>query len=143
MKRLIIFLLLISSYSQASNIVGHWETIDENTGRADSVVTMQIIDGKLQGHISQMTDPEVPEGATCDKCSGDRKDAPLVGLVILTGFDCEARECRNGEILDPRSGKVYSSRLKLVDDNTLKVRGYIGTPLLGQSRTWKRATSEK
>lgn len=141
MKRFIVLLLIASNYTNASSIVGDWETIDENSGRADSVVTMQIIDGKLAGHISQMTDPDVGADAVCDMCEGERKNAPIVGLQILSGFDCKKDQCRNGKILDPRSGKVYSSRLKLIDENTLQVRGYIGTPLLGQSRIWKRSSN--
>lgn len=39
---------------------------------------------------------------------------------------------------DPNSGKTYSCKLKLVDADTLKVRGYIGISLIGRTETWKR-----
>ena len=45
-----------------------------------------------------------------------------------------------GEILDPNNGKVYKSKLKLVDNGAkLDVRGYIGVPMLGRTQTWIRA----
>ena len=45
-----------------------------------------------------------------------------------------------GEILDPNNGKVYKSKLKLVDNGArLDVRGYIGVPMIGRTQTWIRA----
>jgi len=43
-----------------------------------------------------------------------------------------------GTILDPKSGKVYDCSLSLEDENTLKVRGYLGFSILGRTQTWRR-----
>ena len=44
-----------------------------------------------------------------------------------------------GDILDPNNGKVYKSKMKLVDNGAkLDVRGYIGVPLLGRTQSWTR-----
>jgi uncharacterized protein (DUF2147 family) len=44
-----------------------------------------------------------------------------------------------GTILDPNNGKVYQSKATLTDDGKqLKLRGYIGMPLLGRTQTWLR-----
>ena len=44
-----------------------------------------------------------------------------------------------GEILDPDNGKIYRSKVRLIDDGKkLSVRGYIGVPALGRSQTWVR-----
>lgn len=141
MKKFILCIALLSANVLASPIVGKWQTIDEETGNVDSIVTIDIIDNKLQGRVSQLLDPTAPDNAVCEKCSGDLKDTPIVGLKILSGFDCKKRQCKNGKIVDPRSGKVYSSKLKLKNDNTLDVRGYIGSPMFGQSRIWTRVQS--
>ncbi|GIS21656.1 MAG: hypothetical protein CM15mP122_1620 [Bacteroidota bacterium] len=43
-----------------------------------------------------------------------------------------------GTILDPKSGKIYDCYISLEDDNTLKVRGFLGFSLLGRTQIWKR-----
>ena len=43
------------------------------------------------------------------------------------------------EILDPKNGKEYKCYIKLIDNNTLKLRGYIGISMFGRTAIWKRA----
>ena len=45
-------------------------------------------------------------------------------------------------VYDPDSGKTYKCKLKLIDHNTLEIRGYIGISLLGRSETWTRRTDQ-
>ena len=43
------------------------------------------------------------------------------------------------QILDPDDGKVYRSKLRLIQNGRqLSVRGYTGVPMLGRSQTWLR-----
>jgi len=73
------------------------------------------------------------------QCDGANKNAPVVRLVILSGLIKAGDEHVGGQILDPDSGKVYRSKLRLTDNGkTLSVRGYIGVPTLGRSQTWVR-----
>ncbi len=41
-----------------------------------------------------------------------------------------------GTILDPRNGDVYKATIALDTDRHLKLRGYIGLPIFGQTQTW-------
>ena len=44
-----------------------------------------------------------------------------------------------GEILDPKNGKVYKSKLSLHEGGRkLEVRGYVGVPMFGRSQVWLR-----
>jgi len=43
-----------------------------------------------------------------------------------------------GRIYNPESGKTYKCTLTLLDDNTLKLRGYKGISLLGGTEVWTR-----
>ena len=70
---------------------------------------------------------------------GANKDAPIVGLVILSGLKKDGDAYAGGQILDPDNGKLYSSKVQLSDGGKkLNVRGYIGVPMLGRSQTWVR-----
>jgi uncharacterized protein (DUF2147 family) len=47
-----------------------------------------------------------------------------------------------GWIYDPDSGKTYHANLSREGDDTLRLRGYIGVPLLGATQLWQRASAD-
>jgi uncharacterized protein (DUF2147 family) len=60
-------------------------------------------------------------------------------MVILTGLTKDGTNYVGGQILDPDNGKVYRSKIRLIDaGRKLDVRGYIGIPALGRSQVWLR-----
>ena len=139
MKKLLLFsftlFLSLSIYSQT--IFGKWHSFDEETHKIESVIEVYEKDGKAYAKILEITDPEKKD-AVCFKCKGERKDQPIVGMNILTGLKKKGDEWSGGKILDPKNGKEYKCYIKLLDDNTLKIRGYIGISLLGRTAIWKR-----
>jgi len=62
--------------------------------------------------------------------------------MILRGFkfDADDNNYADGNIYDPKNGKDYSCKMKLIDNNNLDVRGYIGISLLGRTTKWTRTT---
>jgi len=67
------------------------------------------------------------------------RDRPLTGLQLFQGFSYDGDgRWTGGTIYDPNSGKTYRCIITWVDENTLKVRGYIGVPMLGRTETWTR-----
>ena len=63
----------------------------------------------------------------------------LLGTVILKDFVFNGKDkWENGSIYDPNNGKTYSCHIKLKDNKTLEVRGYIGISLLGRTEIWTR-----
>lgn len=115
-------------------------SIDDEDGRPKSHIAITEDSGKLTGKVVKLLD-----GASiskCDKCSGAKKGQPILDMVILWDLSEKSKsEATGGTILDPANGKEYSCKIKLKDANTLEVRGYIGTPLLGRSQTWYRVNS--
>ena len=45
----------------------------------------------------------------------------------------------NGWIYSPDNGKTYRATLTLEKTNVLKLRGYVGVPLFGETQVWTRA----
>ena len=43
-----------------------------------------------------------------------------------------------GTLYDPNNGSTYSGTIKMRDDNTLDMRGYIGVEAIGRTDVWKR-----
>ncbi|MFD2567850.1 DUF2147 domain-containing protein [Pseudotenacibaculum haliotis] len=134
------FALLLSLTIHSQTIFGKWNSFDEETNKVESVIEVYEKDGKAYAKIIEITDPE-RKNATCFKCKGKRKDQPIVGMNILTGLKKKDDEWSGGKILDPKNGKEYKCYIKLLDDNTLKIRGYIGISLLGRTAIWKRVQS--
>ena len=64
---------------------------------------------------------------------------PLKGLENLRDFVYKGDNVwEDGKVYEPKSGNDYSCTMKLVDENTLEVRGYIGVSLFGRTDVWKR-----
>ena len=117
---------------------GLWKTIDDKTGRARGFVRIYEHDGELFGKIESSLSPEEAK-EVCHHCSGDRKDKPVIGMVILTGMKKSGEGYGGGEILDPDTGWVYRCKMRLAENGKkLILRGYLGVSLLGRSQTWVR-----
>ena len=133
---------LASSAARADNAspVGVWKNIDDVSGKSRALIQITETNGTLRGTVVKVfPGPEEDQTPKCGKCEGALKNAPIVGLTILSGLQKDGDEYTGGEILDPENGEVYSSNLQLIDGGRkLSVRGYIGVSLLGRSQTWIR-----
>lgn len=127
-----------NAHAAGDTPVGTWKTIDDATGKAKSLVAISETDGKLHGKVVKLFDPSKPN-PTCEKCEGERKDQPIMGMEILWGLKKDGDQWDGGQILDPENGKVYGAKLSMADHgDKLDVRGFIGFSLLGRTQTWIR-----
>jgi Uncharacterized protein conserved in bacteria (DUF2147) len=79
---------LFSIALKAQSCLGTWITIDDETGKKKSKVELYKKDGKLYGKIVYLYPREGrEENPKCKKCTGDRKDQPLIGLQIVRGLE--------------------------------------------------------
>lgn len=120
--------------------VGLWKSIDDKTNKPKALIRITENGGELQGRIEKLfIEPDAEKNPKCDQCSGTNKDQPIVGMTILSGLKKDGEEYTGGKILDPANGKLYNSKLSVIDNNKkLNVRGYIGAPLFGRTQTWVR-----
>lgn len=121
----------------STSIEGTWLT-----GNGEGLITITVTDDGPQGSIAGSAKPESEqEPNRKDALNPDPalRDRPLLGLGILGSFKADGSgRWKGGRIYDPDSGKTYKCKLKLVDANTLEVRGYLGISLLGRTETWTR-----
>ena len=127
----------MAAQAQVDKILGDWYTVDDKTGEQMSVVTIyQSTNGMYYGRIKQVLvgDPD----ALCVACTGDEKDKPVTGLVIIREFKEKDGKLVSGRVLDPDNGKWYYGKMYLKDGNLI-LRGSLDKAgVLGRSQTWKR-----
>ena len=128
--------MLVNSY-QINQIEGVWITQDDETGKKKSEVLLYKNEGKLYGKILNLL-LEEDKGKLCVNCKGENKNLAIEGMVIVEGLELNGKTWEEGTILDPKSGKTYSCYITFENNNTLKVRGYIGFSLLGRTQKWIR-----
>ena len=131
----------ITSICHAATPIGLWKTIDDETGKERSFVELRVVDGELTGVIKDIIPlPGDNPDQLCDKCKGELKDQPVVGMRIIWGLTEEDGEWSGGLVLDPKNGKIYKCKITPSEDGlSLEVRGYLGVSIFGRSQTWYKA----
>ena len=134
---------LASDPSDPSGIEGWWQSwdsllyiaVEQGEARvfAAGILNPSLVKGELVSWSLEepLTDLENPDP--------NLRSRSLLGLEV--GDDLRKEDLRKkgalwqGRIYDPRSGTWYKSRLSIVDGQ-LNIRGYIGMPMLGQTRVF-------
>lgn len=126
-----------ASVSLAKAPLGIWTTIDEKTGKKRSEIRLSMEHNELSGKIIRVY-PEAGDTGICKACPGKFKNQPIQGLNFLWGLKEDKHgSWHDGEILDPKSGKIYRAKMTQRGDK-LYVRGYVGLSLLGRTQIWVR-----
>jgi uncharacterized protein (DUF2147 family) len=135
-----LLLLAAPAWAQPPTPVGLWKNVDDASGQPTALIRITSEGRELKGRIEKLFNQAAGAPvAVCSQCSGALKDQPIVGLTILSGMQPQGPQYGGGQILDPGNGQTYRCTLELVDDGRkLKVRGYLGMPLLGRTQVWLR-----
>ncbi len=68
----------------------------------------------------------------------------LCGIEMINGFSSsDPGIWSSGSIYSPTEGKTYSAAMEVLDDGTLKLRGYVLLPLFGKTQIWTRETGNR
>ena len=140
-KSITLGLLFVTSIIFAqSSVIGKWKTIDDETGKAKSIIEIYEKSGKIYGKVIEILEV-AHKNDLCQDCSGEDKNKAILGITVIKGLSKDGKEYTNGNILDPKNGKIYKCTITLDGSDKLKVRGYIGFSLLGRTQYWHKVKS--
>ena len=140
-RPLLIIILLIAVngvFAQTKDaLVGKWLVAS-----GDAQIQIFTSGGKFSGKIVWLKKANDSAGkpATDDK-NPDKTLAkrPILGLNLINGFTyADKGVWEGGTIYDPKTGKSYSCKITMINENQIHVRGFVGISLLGRTETWSR-----
>ena len=134
-------LLLISVFAYAqknSRVVGEWYSPKDNL-----IINIFELNQTISAKITWMRLPNDENGKPkTDLLNPDQslKAIEIVGLIMMSNFTHIAGDVwDNGTLYIPEKGKSYSGMMRLKDENTLNIRGYIGFSFFERySSNWTR-----
>ena len=112
-------------------IVGEWWT----EGKEGRIRFVRSADGTYSGILAGGNDP----GTDVNNKDPALRNRPLLGSVLMWHLRPEDGEYVDGYVYNPRNGETYRMKAEVTGKTTLKIRGYLGISLFGQSQTWTRA----
>jgi len=126
------------------DILGVW-----NNEEKDAKIEIFKCSGKYCGKIVYAKEPNYPAGSNEGTPGTPRLDhnnpvaakrsTPIIGLQIVNDFIFAGENTwKGGTVYDPKSGKTYRGKIRLVSPNKLDLRGFVGIPLFGRTTTWTR-----
>lgn len=140
-------LLLSTAPSQAQeradldDVLGPWLT-----GKEGAVIELYRCDNpgerEICGRIAWLEKPYTDDGKLKrdpENPVASLRDRPMCGLEVVTGLTRSDRDTwTDGQVYNPKDGRDYSAYLDVKDDGKIRIRAYLGIPLIGKSETWTR-----
>lgn len=121
--------------------VGNWIKLDPITKEPGAIIQItESADDTLTGKVTKIFDP-ANNKTTCTDCPEAFKNKPIIGMEVLWGVkQASDYTWTEGHLLSPKRGKVFSCNVTLSHDGqTLTIRVYSMSALLGHTENWYRA----
>jgi uncharacterized protein (DUF2147 family) len=111
-------------------LVGEW-LVQDRDGR---VRFERAQDGTYFGVATWAADPKKDTNNPDPKL----RDRDNVGSVVIWHLRWDDGEYVDGYCYNPRDGHTYRIKTEVLGPDTMKIRGYLAIPLLGQTQQWTR-----
>ena len=151
MRKLVLVALLgaltSTASAQAPSVMGTWLT-------ASGIAQVRIgpcpdpANGPICGLVAGLINPKGPDGnaVAADMATDYRNPDPalrtrkVIGMPLIWGFKktADPNAFEDGHIYNGENGKTYNANISLQPDGKLRLRGYVGTPMFGETQLWTR-----
>ena len=133
--------------AQAPSLMGVWRV---ESGKAHIQIAPCADPGRgpICGTIVALIDPRGPDGKAVEpevardlrNPDAGLRERKVLGQVMAYDFKKAAgpNAFEEGTIYSAETGKSFKANISLQADGTLRLRGYIGTPILGETQIWTR-----
>jgi len=115
-------------------ILGEWCTQREENRPPGRINFVQAPDGTYMGIVSWAEQPKKDANNKDPKL----RDRPIVGIVIMWHLRYDDGEYVDGYVYNTEDGGTYRMKAEVLSPESLKIRGYVGIALFGQTKTWSR-----
>ena len=115
-------------------ILGEWCTQKEENRPPGRIKFVRADDGTYMGIMTWASEPRK------DVHNKDPKlrDRSLVGTVLMWHLRYDDGEYVDGYVYNPEDGGTYRMKAEVQSPESLKLRGYLGIALFGQTKVWSR-----
>lgn len=110
-----------AAHADPLDVFGTFATQEENS----HIQISDCGDGTPCGVVVWIDPASVSEGKTPETAT-DADGKKILGLTMLEGFTRKKNGWAGGTIYNPKEGKTYGSRIKMLADGVLEVKGCIG-----------------
>jgi uncharacterized protein (DUF2147 family) len=139
--------LCSSAWAQQPSVMGTWLT---QSGVAQVRISpcQSAAQGPICGTIVSLINPKGPNGqAVAPEAATDYRNSDpalrgrkVLGMSLIWGFKptSDPNSFEDGQIYNGENGKTYNANISLQPDGRLRLRGYVGSPLFGETQLWTR-----
>lgn len=124
-----VFAVVLSPSARAAGPEGLW-LVEDQTGR----IKIQKCGSQIWGVIAWQ---KIPKNDT-ENPNPARHSKPLVGTAILIGMKPVVGDRYEGDIYNPRNGKIYNSKMAVLPSGRLQIKGCVLGGLICGGEDWAR-----
>jgi len=142
-------LLAFPAAAQQSGVFGTWLT-QSGVAQVKIAPCADPKQGALCGFIIGLINPKGPDGkVVAPEVATDyhnenaaMRGRKVIGMPLIWGFKKtnDPNAFDDGQIYNGENGKIYSANISLQPDGKLRLRGYVGSPMFGETQLWTRVS---